>query len=122
MEKNSTRYFLIFALVLIGIFLANAWQQDKQDNIIKAEPAKLVANNYQENELPEALPAAPTADNNIATAPSITKTINPEDLINISTNIFNIKIDRVGGDFVYLELKDYPEKYKSKTGFILLVK
>ena len=118
MQKHSTRYFLLFSLVLIGIFLANAWQQDKEDPSLKRQTLQreVAANlNVSSNELPDVVGvSAPTVN----TVPKEEHAA--EDLINVSTNIFQAKISRQGGDLVYLELKKYPEKYKSPQGFILL--
>lgn len=47
--------------------------------------------------------------------------INPERLITVKTDVFNIKIDKQGGDLVYLDLPKYPISLQEQNeGFVLL--
>lgn len=116
-NKQNIRLVFIFAIFALGLFLYNSWQQEKA---IK-QTAVDVGAGVTRTDIPSALTPAPT--NNavpVITTDQLTD-INPDRIVTVKTDVYNLKIDKLGGDIVYLDLPKYPETLNyPQQGFTLL--
>jgi len=128
MDKQNIRLFFLFALFLVGMFLYNSWQQEQQ---LKQAPITITktitkTSTKTSNVDKDSLPAIPGANSSPAKSVEIfgdngTQKVDARRIINVSTDVFNMKIDALGGDIVYLDLPKYPEKLQEPDkGFVLL--
>ncbi len=124
MEKQNVRLIFLFALFFVGMFLFNAWQIEREDRA----PAPTSSVSTPSNGLPgtQDLPT-PIAGNR---APSVEvagkqaaveQPVDAKNIIHVSTDVYNLQIDAVGGDIIYLNLPKYPESLEEQNqGFVLL--
>lgn len=121
MELNNTRIFLIISLALVGALLYGSWVKEKtpqpsQTAATQAVSTPIAANNIDipsSNNTTNTLPAATNAAESNA--------VIADRLITVETDVFLIKIDKVGGDIVECSLKQYPiTQAKDSPGFQLL--
>ena len=122
MEKQNLRLFLLLALAAVGMFLYSAWQQEhtlaKQHATTSAQAAPAT------HDLPS-LAGAPSSEASATsqTEPVATHTINPADVVTITTDVMRLQLSRVGGDIIYLELLQYPlSQQEPDQGFVMLSK
>jgi YidC/Oxa1 family membrane protein insertase len=121
-NTQNIRFFLIAAAGLVGMLLYQAWKEDY--------PSQKETSQYSENVKKE-MTAAIDAE-----IPQIAEQKNPVDsivshnktahephqsrLIHIKTDVFDLKIDPVGGDITHLILSQYAENQKTfGQGYIL---
>lgn len=124
MTTQNIRFFLFAAIVLIGMLLYNAWQQE-----FAGTPAVTVAQHksgavsnpqprIDDTEIPEI--AQQKSVSVIEQASLVAKTHSPEHEIQIKTDVLNAKIDTLGGDITQLILTNYAEDEKNfGQGFVL---
>ncbi len=100
----DTKIFLYFALAIVGFLLWNAWQID-----------------YAPKPIPAVSTIAPTAKTSIR-SPETTqnRTIPKDHLIEVKTDILDVKIDKMGGNILSLKLRKYPVSYGNKAPETLL--
>ena len=118
---DNTRLFLFIALSFIGLMLWDAWQRDYHSPETLTAPVANSANQQtpSTDELPNvAQPAQAVVANpetvvqdptNINIASSL-ETSSNSNLIDVSTDLFDIKIDLRGGGISYAALKAYPRE------------
>jgi len=113
MDKQNIRLFLLFAMFFVGMYLFNAWQQEHA--VVTQSPAVEIISNKQDD-----LPSVIVEDKVVA-QPAMNDVNTIKRLVSVVTDTFNLKIDSLGGDIVYLELPKYPENLNDpKDGFVLL--
>lgn len=103
------RTLIIIAMLITSYLLVLAWQKDYGGE----NPAPVVATSVSGNDIASIAGDLPVS----STASEATVT---QELIDVSTDIYTLKIDPVGGDVVYLALKDYNAKLGSNEPFVLL--
>ena len=103
------RTLIIIAMLITSYLLVLAWQKDYGGE----NPAPVVATSVSDNDIASIAGDLPVS----STASEATVT---QELIDVSTDIYTLKIDPVGGDVVYLALKDYDAKLGSNEPFVLL--
>lgn len=103
------RTLIIIAMLITSYLLVLAWQKDYGGE----KPAPVVATSVSGNDIASIAGDLPVS----STASEATVT---QELIDVSTDIYTLKIDPVGGDVVYLALKDYNAKLGSNEPFVLL--
>lgn len=111
MNKQNIRLFFIVSIFVTGMMVFSTWQQEHASapEGVAAALANDVPINYQASNIP-AVAAQPTFSQQVS-----------EKLIEINTDNFIAKVDPVGGDLVYLELKNYPVELSTPDeGFVLL--
>jgi YidC/Oxa1 family membrane protein insertase len=118
------RSLLIAAMAVVGYFLMINWQKDYGD---KPEPVAVATStatvNAEKTDIPT---AAATTDIPVSNAaktdvPTTTNTsVNNAELISVTTDVLDIKIDPVGGDVVYAALPKFAVKARHKQPFVLL--
>ncbi|MBN9289294.1 MAG: membrane protein insertase YidC [Gammaproteobacteria bacterium 39-13] len=117
MELQRTRLFLLISLLVVGLALFSAWQQEHPVVSTKAEETlgKTSQETKGESDIPNVSMGTPT------TLTPVTQTVSA-DLINIHTDVLNVKIDPRGGDIVRAELVKYPLELNApdKGGVVLL--
>lgn len=120
MTQQSTRYFLIAALIFVGSILYYQWEGEHSSVRKETEnKASIKVENNENKDIPS-VPAAQPAKNT-ATSTATTQALSQE-LIEVSTDVFELKINPLGGDIVFLKLKKYKTdgKDKEKEAFVLL--
>lgn len=111
MNKQNLRYVFLFAVFVSGILLFNTWQNDKLQ--------KAQAGGSSTTQMPSDIPSVARAEATETQAPE--SVINPQRIVTVKTDVFNLKIDRLGGDIVYLDLPKYPiSRQDQEQGFVLL--
>lgn len=92
--EDRSRTFITLSMLLLGVVLFMKWQEPASSNNTSA---------------PQTVPVAVAANDQ----PS-------DDVIVVETDVLKLHISREGGNVVYTELKDYPQKQGSEKGFELL--
>lgn len=117
--QKILRTLIIVAMLITSYLLILAWQRDYGNVNTKATTtATTVATGAGVNDVPVAtaksdVPVTVTNATN-ASLPSNTQ------LINVTTDKYEIRINPVGGDVVYAALRNYDATLDSKTPFVLL--
>lgn len=126
MDKQNIRLIFLFALFFVGMFLFNAWQHEHAPapvaNVAAANNNKTDA--LQQLDLPAAVTSEAQKTNDaVPVAVSGVPAIAAKDqkrLINVTTDVYDLKIDSLGGDLIYLNLPKYPETLQDPSqGFVL---
>jgi YidC/Oxa1 family membrane protein insertase len=121
MNKQNIRLVFLFALFFVGMYLYNSWQAEHATKTEAQQPVATAAG--KQHDLPAALPSSHKANNETTAVinGNYLDAIPADRIVNVSTDTFNIKIDAMGGDIVYLELPKYPESLAAaENGFVLL--
>jgi YidC/Oxa1 family membrane protein insertase len=124
MDYKQTRLFLLLAIAMIGLFLYSQWVQDSRARLpIPQENVVIGESQNTHTDIP-AVASSPSATGEhslpINQAP-VTAAVPEDRLVSVETDLFKIKIDKMGGDIVYAELKEYHEAIHDKQkGFVLL--
>jgi YidC/Oxa1 family membrane protein insertase len=118
LNRQNIRLVFIFVIFALGLFLFNSWQQDRV--AMKTQQATIAV---KSNDIPTSF-TTNDASNNEA-VPAVLNdqisTISADRLVTVKTDVFNLKIDRLGGDIIYLDLPKYPETLNDpQQGFVLL--
>ena len=117
MELQRIRIFLMISLVAVGFALFSAWQQEHPvDTSTQTTP---IEEKGSQSDIPSITPAEMTHSAS-ATPTTSLPVSKASDLIEIKTDVFNIKLDMIGGDIVRTELLKYPETLNSEKGVVLL--
>ncbi len=124
MTTQNIRFFLFAAIILTGMLLYNAWQQEHPTTPAskisaskqRTEPENAAA--IDDNEIPE------IGQQKLAIEQEQVHTIkqahSAEREIQIKTDVLNVKIDKVGGDITQLILTNYAEDAQNfGQGFVL---
>ncbi|ODS15946.1 membrane protein insertase YidC [Pseudoalteromonas tetraodonis] len=110
---ESQRTFLFIGLMLVSFLLFQEWNNDY--NTPKADPSAttqtLKANSPESDDY---VPAS--SDSGLPASTTLAKRA----VINITTDVFKVKIDTKGGDIVETDLIDYKETKGSDVPFMLL--
>ena len=123
MEKQNLRMLLLLAMAVVGMFLFNAWQQEhteRQKSTRNSEATKTTP--VILNDLPK-LPEHHGQATHAAKDANTTLPTNVENalVVDVHTDVMNLKITRAGGDIVFLEFPQYPVSLQQKEqGFVLL--
>ena len=120
MDKQNIRLVLWFAIFAIGVLLYNSWQGESR---AKQEQQQLASAQALTNQdVPDVVSAASRSSGDLLSASDTSlASIDPARIITVKTDVFNIKIDAVGGDIVFLDLPKYPAKLDDPSqGFVLL--
>ncbi len=125
--QKILRVLILIAMLITAYLLVLAWQKDYVNVPTTATDVAVptVSTNTAGTDIPTSsgindIPAATAADSpdlhaDLAKTNSVT-----HPLINVSTDLYQIKIDPVGGDVVYVALRDFDATLHSKTPFVLL--
>lgn len=119
MDKQNIRLIFWFAIFAVGVLLYNAWQSDAQ---LKQEQQQTVAAEPKKNDIPDAVIAAPKSNADlISVGEQEMAKVDSARIITVTTDVFNLKIDTVGGDIIFLDLPKYPATLDTpEQGFVLL--
>jgi len=107
MDTQKIRLFLIFAMMALGMLLADKWHQS-------SEAAKVVTSEVS---------ALPGKAGEMSAVPTVGMVPGAEPLkgmVNVETDVFAIKIDPNGADFIKTELKQFPISGDNAQPFSLL--
>ncbi len=120
---DNTRVILFIALSFILLLIWQQWQidygprppQTASATPPPAQPAGAAATAAARDEsVPQVKVAAPTA-------PAAASAVEEAGTIEVTTDLFHLMIDRVGGSIVRLELNNYPQSLEEKSlPFVLL--
>lgn len=121
---EQRRLILIVALMVIGFFLYQAWQQDHPAPTVAT--ATSVQNNTPDSSL--GFPATPpsTTTNTLVTTPSTAPSLaqpavnNPQSMITVKTDVLEVKIDLRGGSVVFASLPKYPQEVDTPKDPVIL--
>ncbi|MBS0286484.1 MAG: membrane protein insertase YidC [Proteobacteria bacterium] len=123
MELQRTRLFLLISLLVVGLALFSTWQKEHP-----VAPTNATNESANEGKIATDIPSVPTSSAPAAPTTSTQSSsatlpqAKTSEIIEIKTDVFNIKIDAVGGDIVKAELLKYPETLSSPKGVLLLDK
>lgn len=116
---DHLRIVLYTALVVLGLFLYQAWEHDHPKPVsapIAAEVTDVSINNHF---VPQAAPMTTTST---ASATGVAPLVAPVtgELVKVKTDLLEANIDTRGGDVVEVKLLNYPASLGSQTPFLLL--
>lgn len=135
---DLTRFSLYTALAIVTYFMLLAWQEDYPPLIDDGSASRVEIPQISDaqidtpanSDLPSDLPSSPAgADNSQSDTPSVPSTnsatttaaSNSDQLIEVHTDTFDIRINPVGGDIVYLALPLYLKQIDvANDPFVLL--
>lgn len=125
MEYKQIRLFLLLATAMIGLFLYSQWVQDSRARLAAVSPQQEAVlphhNESVDGDIPAVTSPSSSAQQVLPTSQTSVASIPADRMISVETDLFKIKIDKLGGDIVYAELKEYPENIENKQkGFVLL--
>ena len=117
MKSQNIRFFLFAALVLLGMLLFNAWRQEhpsKSSKIAVSQNKTLSDLKEIDNkDIPQTI-----SDNN--TSKEVSEAIPKNREIHVKTDVYDLIIDRQGGDIIRLVLNKYAENDETfGKGFVL---
>ena len=120
MEYKQTRLFLLLAIAMVGLFLYSQWTKESREQV--APLVSPLENKGVGATIGAANLDIPMLENkNTLSDLNVVSSIPEDRLVSVETDLFKIKIDTMGGDIIYAELKDYPESTQDKQkGFVLL--
>ena len=118
---DLTKFALYTALAIVTYLMLLSWQEDYppiiDDGSVARAEIPQIPNGQSDatavNDIPTNTPSAPTSSQSDTptvapvTASASANTANPADLISVRTDTFDIRINPVGGDIVYLALPLY---------------
>lgn len=118
---NIVRYALYLALLVLSLFLVQAWQHDHPAPV-EAAPTTMPATT--------AIPGSHAPDATMVKTDAVQPASQPEatplpasntgSLINVTTDVIQATIDTRGGDVIDVKLLKYPATLHSNTPFTLL--
>ncbi len=115
---DNVRFALYAILVVLVFFMYQEWNKEHPKLVVQPSSAAVAtlpatSGNY----IPQVANTAKATETNVAPAKVAAQNLNT---IKVSTDIFNIEIDPVGGDIVRASLAQYPEDLHSSAPFVLL--
>lgn len=102
------RTLIIIAMLITTYLLVLAWQKDYGNTVAPVTTTSVAGSDI----------APISGDLPVSTTP--TQTAQNQALIDVTTDVYTLKIDPVGGDIVHLALKEYDAKLGSSEPFVLL--
>ena len=123
---DNIRLGLYAILVILSFLMWTAWNTDypkkqtiasqTQANVTSSERiAPALANSFSQTNVQDKTATSQTAVSSIVPAP-----LAKGEMISITTDVFNVKIDTRGGDIVEVNLLKYPAELGSSTPFLLM--
>lgn len=105
-DSQKIRFVLMIGIVLLGVILFNTWQTEQASIPSEPERASLASSSSNID--------VPFVDQASSPTPTTALTANlsiPSDrLIQINTDVYQLWIDKKGGNIVKAQLKQYPQK------------
>lgn len=111
--QKILRILIIVAILITSYLLILAWRDDYAGKPTPSQPPAPVATTHGDVPLAQ-MSDVPTAES------SATAQAQAKQMINVSTDRYDIKIDPQGGDIVYAALKDYAATLGGQESFVLL--
>ena len=130
--QKILRVLIIIAMLITAYLLVLAWQKDYANvpatsadavtpSVSTSNTGADIPTSTGESDIPAATASAPT-DVPSSEVGGETANAKQGDLIDVTTDRYQIKIDPVGGDVVYAALRDYDATLDSEAPFVLLEK
>jgi len=120
---DSVRFALYVLLAVLGLMMYQAWEKDHPQQQPSPQQATATVNNHMPA-LPSAQAAQAAQAAAVASTPIVAPTEVPPDvvgkIVNVKTDVLDVKIDTQGGDIVGVDLLAYPESRGSASPFVLL--
>ncbi len=111
------------ACIAIGMLLYNAWKEDyahKPVAISKEQAIKEQARIVADNDIPASFDEKKSIPGSVAAQNSMPVVIEADRHVKVKTDVFDLTIDKQGGDIVQLILSDYAEDQKTfGRGYVL---
>ena len=128
--QKILRVLIIIAMLITAYLLVLAWQKDYANvpatsadavtpSVSTSNTGADIPTSTGESDIPAATASAPT-DVPSSEVGGETANAKQGDLIDVTTDRYQIKIDPVGGDVVYAALRDYDATLDSEAPFVLL--
>jgi len=115
---DYVRYTLYVTLIIISIFLYQAWEKEHPQAVIKeVTPISTTSENYIPN-ITQTNSSAKTTP--ITDAASTTTLTTSQNIIHVTTDLLKVEIDMLGGNIIQVALPNYKEQQNSVTPFLLL--
>jgi len=113
---HNIRFFLFAAIVLVGMMLFNTWKKENPERskapIASVQDKQELAKKSGDD---KDIPRLPN-DASFETAPSVP----PSRQVIVKTDVYNLSIDKLGGDITHLVLSQYAEDQEAfGKGFVL---
>lgn len=116
---DYVRYSLYAMLVVISIFLYQAWEKEHPQAVKEVEVVTSKTNNT-ENYIPEITSTNASAKTAPITHTSTTPIAVSQNIIRVTTDLFKMDIDTLGGNIIQVMLPQYKEQQDSTAPYILL--
>ncbi|WP_434352925.1 membrane protein insertase YidC [Psychrobacter sp. HD31] len=114
--QKILRALIIVAMLITTWLLVMAWQKDYSGVDQSSTQNTTVTTT---GDLPSVNSNADLPASSVQPKASVAASVDSQ-LINVSTDLYDIKINPVGGDVVFASLKDYDAKLNSNNPFVLL--
>lgn len=131
MSVQNIRLFLLAMLVFLGMLLFNHWQKEHSELAKIEQSKKTEKSQIEDREIPDVqsvnvLPqekgsGVTKEDAGTSSATMGMGATSKDRQVSVKTDVFDLLIDTLGGDIIYLDLKAYPEgdKASERTPFVL---
>ncbi len=106
------RYALYATLIVISVFLYQAWEKEHPQAVTKTIPT---TPSVSENYIPEITPTKSATE----TTP-IAQTTTKSAIVHVKTDVLNMDIDTLGGNIIQTTLPNYKEQLHSTEPLVLL--
>lgn len=116
--QKILRTLIIVAMLITSYLLILAWQRDYGNVNTATTPVASIGATASDVPVPTAKSDVPVTNSSPTTANPATPANNP--LISVTTDKYDIRINPVGGDVVYVALRNYDATLDSETPFVLL--
>lgn len=120
MNTQNTRFFLLAFLILLGVLLYSNWKQEEKARYHEQQ-STTVAQSVNNLQADQDIPTRFVGESPTAVPEPIHHASTSEELIDVTTDVFRLKIDPKGGDIVWVLLTQYAESQDSYgEGFLLM--
>ena len=120
---DNQRLFLYGALALVLMLIYQQWQVDYgPQQGVPTEPAQITATVTTDAGEEEAVPAAPGSVKPVVVEAKAGETVVKSQIIDVVTDIFEIKIDTNNGTMLQAKLRNYPVSLEQKDTPIAIIK
>lgn len=121
MTKENIRLVFWAIIFAVCFMLYNAWQTDHSAVQKQAQQETVAKDAPVNNEIPSAIVTENKQNLQITSVPQANLKPQSDRLIHVKTDVFDLQIDALGGDIVYMALPKYPENLGNpEQGFVLL--
>lgn len=114
MELQRTRIFLLVSLLIIGFFLYSAWEKEHPRATVESQTS--TATQAEPSDIPAVVGSSSTPEPVLPIGGG-----QSSDIVQVTTDVYKLNIDLLGGDITRAELIDYPQTLDDPDNGVVLL-